>query len=357
MDLPQFQPQRTRHYLLYGLTTECNIFIPGALPYLMRNGQTPDVRISVGAFPESVLKALGGRRSSYPAIERPGQGPTSALLLSTLSDGNYFHFQYEGEIDFICDRAGTQIWTTWSTHLTADDAAIYLLGPVFSFLLRLRGIACLHASCIVVAGRAVAIVGASGAGKSTLVAALASRGATAISDDVLPLIHSSSTLLAVPSYPRLRLWPSSVECLFGNPDALPKLTTRGRKCYLDLMSDQYSFDTAPVPLHAIYVLGPRRNIQGRPVIKPESPQHGLMSLIANSYHGHCLEKAMRADEFRMFSLIAARLPISRVFPHSDITRIAVLCNMIVSDLTRDFSGQGLDLHHLQRSESRAPNAI
>ena len=49
------------------------------------------------------------------------------------------------------------------------------LGPVFAFVLRLRGAVTFHASAVRI-GDAVAFLGPQGAGKSTTAAALALRG-------------------------------------------------------------------------------------------------------------------------------------------------------------------------------------
>ena len=56
----------------------------------------------------------------------------------------------------------------------------------------LQGVVCLHASAVVVDGRAIAVCGASGAGKSTLAAALVAEGAGFLTDDVLALTPSRS---------------------------------------------------------------------------------------------------------------------------------------------------------------------
>ena len=123
---------------------------------------------------------------------------------------------------------------------------------LFRSLLRRRGITCLHASCVVVGETALALVGQSGAGKSTTAAALSARGYSVISDDVLPLKEVEDRFYAIPGYPRLRLWPTSVEALYGHREAQPQLAPNFDKRYLALSPDNFSFD--PLPLKAIYFL-------------------------------------------------------------------------------------------------------
>ena len=94
-----------------------------------------------------------------------------------------------------------------------EDAEQALVGPVLANALRLQGVAMLHASAVVVGGRAVAISAPSGFGKSTLATALTRAGATLLGDDVLPLERAVDIYLALPYLPRLKLWADSLERL------------------------------------------------------------------------------------------------------------------------------------------------
>ena len=74
-----------------------------------------------------------------------------------------------------------------------------LVGQGLPLAAVLRGLEPLHASAVVVEGRAVALAGPPGAGKSSLAAELVSRGATFLTDDVLAVEPSGgSGLLAYP---------------------------------------------------------------------------------------------------------------------------------------------------------------
>lgn len=108
--------------------------------------------------------------------------------------------------------------------LRPAEIAWYLLGPVLSFLLALRGEFVLHGSAVrggatksgttqlpterSAATGAVAFIGPSGAGKSTLAAAFAARGRAGVSDDLLVL--TGDPWRVVPGTPRRLLWPDSV---------------------------------------------------------------------------------------------------------------------------------------------------
>ncbi|NIM27202.1 MAG: hypothetical protein GTO67_14755 [Gammaproteobacteria bacterium] len=139
------------------------------------------------------------------------------IALGGGADG--FRMRYEDGTDFVIDRRGTRIWASWHEPMTLEDTAVYLLGPVLAFALRLRGVTCLHASAVVVDAGVVALVGPSGVGKSTTVAAFAERGFAVLCDDTLALEERESDVIAHPGYPRLRLWPEAVHLLHGEPAA------------------------------------------------------------------------------------------------------------------------------------------
>lgn len=64
---------------------------------------------------------------------------------------------------------------------------IIIAGTVSAFVLAMGGRCVLHGSAVEVDGRAIAFVGISGQGKSTMAAMFCARGASLVTDDVLPL--------------------------------------------------------------------------------------------------------------------------------------------------------------------------
>src|SRR5258708_33002645 len=165
------------------------------------------------------------------------------------------------------------------------------------FILRKRGILPIHASSLVIDGCAFGLVGEPGAGKSTTAAGLIAHGCSILSDDVLALHDRRSTFLAMPGYPRIRLWSPSSEAIFGAADALPLLAPNWDKRYLDLNQFTGAFETEPQTLSALYLLGERSDDFRAPFIEELAPQDALMSLVANTYVNYLLDAEMRAREF------------------------------------------------------------
>src|SRR5262249_55064163 len=137
---------------------------------------------------------------------------------------------------------------------TVADTCCYLFGPVLGWVLRLRGGVPLHASAVALDGRGVVFLGPGGAGKSTLAAALVLTGAELVSDDLVPILEEDGRISIVPASPSLRLWPESVAMLFGDAEALPRLSPAWDKRGLDVRRHGLRFREQAVDLAAVYVL-------------------------------------------------------------------------------------------------------
>jgi hypothetical protein len=316
------------HYV-FGLHLHSNGYIPGlvALP------PTPkvDVEVWLDLMPPWLQEIPNTKKQIWFVSDYQVECGEPLLRVQQLLGGAYFQISYFDGTEFIVDRAGSQIWAKWSDKLTLEDTATYLLGPVFGLVLRLRGIVCLHASSIQVGDKCMAIVGHAGAGKSTTAAAFAKAGFPILSDDVLPLWERDRTFLVQAGYPRVRLWPKSVEILYGTEDALPCLTPNWDKRYLDLTQEGYQFQQQPLPLGAIYILGSRSSDAAAPFIESLPAPASIIKLIANTYSNGLLDKGMRAKEFDLLSRLVAKVPVRQVTPHADAIYLPKLCEVIIKD--------------------------
>ena len=137
-----------------------------------------------------------------------------------------------------------------------------------------------------------------------------------------------------PGNPRLRLWRDSVRALFGNPDALPRLTPNWDKYYLDLSVSGSPFEHRSLPLDAVYTLCERRDNGTSPRTTGVTAREGILDLIANTYANNLLDPGMRAHEFRLLSRLRASVPQRRVLPHADPTSLIRLCEVILEDYRR-----------------------
>lgn len=298
-------------YRAFGLAIQADASIAGLIPQSI---SAPDIQIHLGAMPQALDPESAGWRDRWQSDD--DDGPDDAVTLCTTADERFLLLRYADGTRFVYSRDGTVIWATWSDHSSASQAATYLLGPVIGFALRLQGTICLHASIIVVAGRAIALVGPAGAGKSTTAAAFALSGGQVIADDIAVLQRTPSGWLVHPAIPGIRLWDDSVEMLLGRPDALPLLAPGWEKRFLDLRESAHGFHPdVSVPLGAVYLL--ESADQSRPTTPQPTPQRlrgrdALIALVSNTYANVLLDTSMRHAEFTALTEIASTVPVWRI---------------------------------------------
>jgi hypothetical protein len=307
------------YHRAFGLRIKSNLPIPGLLAAAATDAI--DIEVYFGASLTPML-SQGLEQSD---AEQP------LYHFSSIHDGAYFRLTYSDGTDFVFDRAVSKLWASWRAPLTLEDAATYLLGPVFGLILRRRGAACLHASAVAIGGRAIALVGAAGAGKSTTAAALARLGLPVLCDDVLALRQRGEKFFVEPAYPRLRLWPEAVTMLCGAPDALPRLTPSWEKRYLDLSQAPQRFQAQALPLGALYFLAERTDCAAAPRILPLSKRDGLMRAIANTYANLPSDGAPLGREFEVLGRLVNQIRVRQIQPHCDPDKLGDLCQKILDD--------------------------
>jgi len=318
-------------YSAFGLQLHSNVPIPGLVALSARSGV--GLRLWLGLKPSWLKEKQQVRSELWYVSPYKIEGGQPKLMVWKLGSTDLVHLLYGEGAEFIIDLAGGEIWATWSEELTLEDAATFLLGPVLGFVLRLRGVTCLHASAVVIEGRTVVFIGKAGAGKSTTAAAFTKQGYRVLSDDIVALAEQDNTFLVQPAYPRIRLWSKSVDILYGKPDALPRIVPTHPtwdKRYLD-PTGGLQFQEEPLPLRAIYVLGSRTSEPAAPYIEPVPTQQALISLIANTYANILLDKEMRTEEFKCLSQVVGLVPVRRVRAHADPAYLPELCDVIVED--------------------------
>lgn len=319
----------TFHYLAYGLRIAADAPIPGLIQ--SSTSAEPDLRIWLRSEPPWLAECLGLPETIWYVSPEQEEGGKPALTVTKLASGAYFRFVYADGNTFVLDRSTTRLWATWPDSSTLQDMAIFLLGPVLGFILRSRGTICLHASAVAIGREAIVLVGTGGAGKSTTAAAFARQGYAVLSDDVVPMQPHADGYFVRPGYPRVCLWPESVSLLYGQREALPRLTPTWEKCYLPLDDNGHRFQHEPLPLGAIYLLGERTAGTGAPRVQPVSAGGGLIALVQNTYMNYLLDKQRRAQEFEFLGRLLARVPVRQVTPHLDPAHLVKLCEVIVSD--------------------------
>lgn len=302
------------YFSAYGLRLRSDSNLPGLTP--QPSFDSPDVSLHLGRMPS------GPEAWSVSSAEIWYESPTKAesgepiLRVWRAAPRQAFRFRYADSTEFLVDTRNRAIWAAWPDSLTLEDTTTYLLSSILGFFLRLRGVICLHASAVTSGNQAIAMVGPAGVGKSTTAAALVRGGLAALSDDIVALEPREGGFWIQPGYPRLNLWPESVQALYGSPERLPLITPGWDKRYLDLTQPPHTFQRQPCPLAVVYLLQEISGGDGRPRAEASAGPVALMALVANTYANYLLDVAMRAREFEFLGRLVARVPVRSVsFSH------------------------------------------
>jgi hypothetical protein len=312
---------------LYGLRILSNSPVPGLL---VRN-DSHDVDITIH------LREKNSREAGLDAI--PHQFFFTSTYLNSMGQpilrvGNlndaYFGFFYDDGARFAVKRDGSEVWADGPENYAVEDIATYLVGPIMGFVLRLNGVLPLHACAINVAGQAIALTGVQGAGKSTSAAAFARMGYAVLSEDVAALTEVGGKHIVHPGYPRVNLWPKSVEALFGSVDTLPLVTPTWGKHYLALDGAEHLFQSEPLPLGAIFLLEQRVFGAAAPKIEAITAGSAMPKLVANTYGNSLLDAPLRRKEFSQLGNVLAKTQVYQVWPCDDPLRVYELCEAIAA---------------------------
>lgn len=327
-----FIPALDFYYSLFGMVLHSNLPLPGVVP-VISTASSPDIELHLGISPYQAEEDLSAEEELTYVGSHSAETGEPSLRVWQVAKGAFLRIAYSDGTQFWLDRNRQTLWAVWPSTLSLENTASYLLGPILGLLLRLRGVTCLHASAVAFKGRSVAFVGTEGAGKSTTAAAFARDGYGVLSDDIVALVEQEGVIHVMPAYPHLSLWPDSVKMLYGSSEALPRFIPDWDKRRLDLGNQGARFESRPLPLGAIYLLGERRS-EPAPYLEKMRPQSALLSLVGETYANKILDREMRAREFEVLGRLVMTIPIRQVHPHKDTSRFKELCNVIREDLAR-----------------------
>lgn len=247
-------------------------------------------------------------------------------------DALHVRYQLTGEeVDFAISAAGDRVLVRWSEKFPADDVPAFFLGPVIGCVLRLRGMLALHAGVVAVEDGAVAIIGAKGAGKSTLISEFARQGYPILSDDVAPLFSHNGRFWVHPGYPRLRLWPSTLQWLNVFHADLPKVESIFDKRYFELSTDRadgpWRFAERPLPLAAIYLLSDF-HVDSDVSITSIPGSKRLHLLLQNCYADYILDQQERREQFEKLAKLSTHTPLYSVRRPQNLDLVSDTCAAI-----------------------------
>ncbi len=316
-------------YIIFGLRVSSNFALPGieASPEQLTDA---DLRLHFGAAPPAASQlAERGAELMFASDIQTETGEPVQRIWKT-QNGALLRIDYEDGTQFWVDVKGGEVWSRWTENSSFEDAASYMLGPILGYLLRWRGVACLHASAVQQAGRAAVFVGPAGAGKSTLAAALVLRGYAVLSDDIVALAERDGAFYVAPAYPYLSLWPESVEALYGAERDFAAFSPNFPKRMVRLRASERQFAEQPALLESLFLLHERGG--DAPLLESIATREAMIWLVANTYGNLLLDDELRGREFALLGRLLGSVPVRRVRAHEDISRIGALCDLIEAEV-------------------------
>ena len=274
-----------------------------------------------------------------PYVE--GSEPDLSIRLCAVSplpneDGHAFiHSEMDGELRFFSRaegrfvyRAGREILLDPVPEMAPSALRLYILGAGLNIALFQRGLWVFHASVVCIEGKAVAFLGHPHAGKTTMAATLHRRGHTLLSDDVLAIRMTEDGPLALPGFPRFKLWPDSAEALGVEAETLPRI-----KEDMDKRSCAVArrFREEPAPLVRMYILG-----EGpAPEIALLNPRQAHLELIPywdlSKFGAAFLQGRRLGTCFLQCGELARRVPVSMLTRTTDLADLPRLADLVEND--------------------------
>jgi hypothetical protein len=254
-----------------------------------------------GALPDLEI-VYTGRAPPEP----PGGGDRRNLV----RDGDAWVLRFDNERGgwMAFDYQPTECRLVVSGSVDWTICAAALSGVVFGVFLRLSGATALHAACVTINGRAVAVLGSSGYGKSTLCAALLLGGAHLLTEDLLLVKAARGHYEAEPGAASLHLLEDGYDW-FG-----PGFAAQGfdispaveNKVRIALPASRQR-TAASAPLAALIVLEPPSTVRA-PGLERLSGAAALNSLVGNIYGVGWMGPA-RQEDLHFCAILSREVPV------------------------------------------------
>ncbi|MBV8781693.1 MAG: hypothetical protein JO353_09880 [Phycisphaerae bacterium] len=240
-----------RYYTAYGLTIDSEIPLSAIE---LENRQDADLVIRYGRI-DGVIRSSDRRPTVMSAGELTAYWP---------------------EVAAFSVRNGREI--VIEPDLSASESAVsdWVQSSILSIALHQRGLFVLHASAVVIEGRAVAFAGDVGQGKSTTASAFHAAGYPMLTDDLVVVDCAAPQPMVLPGYPHVKLLNETAEHFGVDAKSLKPLDSDQGKGIRRLSA---GYHATPVPLGGICILEDAAQLS----VAPMPPQFALRNLICHAF--------------------------------------------------------------------------
>jgi hypothetical protein len=270
-------------YVFHGRVLGCD----GELPFLplAPAGAEPDLVLRLDVRATAPAATSWYARESL-AIERADDG----VLVVRFADGTAFLVSPDGKAISLVDAPA---------EYTRGDVAVYALGPVAAIALHRQGAVLLHAAAVVMRGKAVVFAGSGGSGKSTTAAMLHREGYALLADDLSEVVG----VRVVSSVAAIRLWPDSLEALYGADAAFPDRAPSWEKKVVRVNDSSGTHEIGAI----LFLDAAERGSEPR--LERLEPRAGWLRLIADAYTVRLPDPEMATKIFDVTSALADCVPM------------------------------------------------
>jgi hypothetical protein len=302
-------------------------------------------RIVDSELPLPELPPRGGRIDSQSTLRVLARAPAvdalDRVFEARLDDGrewmvglratNTYVVRFPELALFTLSFDGRSIGVHASNATPAETIRHLFLDQVVPLALSLQGDLVLHAAAIVTAAGAAAFVGDTGEGKSTLAASFAQAGVPPLADDCLIVRERATELLALTSYPGLRLWPDAVASL-----ALETAGATPVAHYCDkqrVLGESAAIEPA-APLRRIYVLAPGEESTDCVRIEASSRRDAVVELLKHAYRIAPDDADAAAAELARIDCVCRLCPVKRLAYPRSFAILGAVRAAVLEDLVR-----------------------
>lgn len=262
-----------------------------------------------------------GAREAWAHFARTGDG----YLLRFPSCGD---FSLSADTAQICCRPLPKIPEVTIRHL--------LLDQVIPLVLSRREAVVLHASAVLTPHGVIAFAGKSGQGKSTLAASFAQKGCALVSDDCLVLRAEHGRWTALPSYPGVRLWPSTAEALVREDTHTADVAHYSLKQRIS-DTDLLPFVNKPAPIKRLFFLADETSDVS---IQRLSPGRAFVSFVEFTYNLDIEDSAFLRRQFEAVGQLTTDVPAYAIRYPRQFASLPAVCETILEHLGEDQNRDG-----------------
>jgi hypothetical protein len=250
---------------------------------------------------------------------------------AVMRDGsNYVAWDSIGE--FLVAADGRRIVCRRAEGCVDESFQVYMLGQALSFALVQQRCEPLHATVVVVNGRAVAFLGGNAFGKSTLAACFLQAGYRLLTDDLLNLQDAHDGIRAYPGPPRIKLFPKVATRFLGDIAGGVEMNRDSNKLILPLDGDRSC--PHPVPLDAIFCLAAPRDAPRRHDVKIEtlSARQAFIALVGAAFNRRLTGRQRLERQFGLMARVAERVPVKKLAYARTLDRVEEVRDAVLDHL-------------------------